>query len=92
MTKKQQALWEKYKRATKSDLCECYKCASDAKERAYYLIKVLCFDLGGWGIRIPSHNTHTFSMAFLYNKDGKTMLHYETRYNVWDFEVPADQL
>lgn len=92
MTKKQQALWEQYKRATKSDLCECYKCASAAKERAYHEIMVLCFNLDGWGIRIPSYNTMMFTMAFLYKKDGKTMLHYETNKNVWDFEVPADQL
>ena len=92
MTKKQQALWEQYKRANKRGLHECYYNPSSAKCLAYNAIAALCWELDGWDIRIPSYNTMMFTMAFLYNKDGKTMLHYETHKNTWDFEVPADQL
>lgn len=92
MTKKQQALWEQYKRATKKTLDECYVCASKEKREAYEEIQMKRFFMEGWRTRITSHNTFQFSMAFLYKKDGKNMLHYETRSNVWDFEVPADQL
>lgn len=92
MTKKQNELWEKYKRANKSGLYECYYKPSNAKCLVYNAIAALCWQLDGWRIRIPSYNTHMFTMAFLYMKDGKTMLHYETANNTWDFEVPADQL
>lgn len=92
MTKKQQGLWEQYKRATKSNLHECYARPSEAKVQAFNGIMRWCFLLDGWGIRIPSYNTMMFTMAFLYKNNGKTMLHYETNRNVWDFEVPADQL
>lgn len=88
----QEQLWEKYKRATNETLDECYAHPSTAKREAHQTIRMKCFFMEGWRIRIPSHNTHMFTMAFLYNKDGKTMLHYETARNVWDFEVPADQL
>lgn len=92
MTKKQLALWEQYKRATKKTLDECYGRASILKRYAYNDIHMKCFLMGGWRIRIPSYNSMMFTMAFLYKKDGKTMLHYETAHNTWDFEVPADQL
>lgn len=92
MTKKQQALWEQYKRATKRELGECYANPSAAKRQAYNCISMQCSMLNGWGIRIPSYNTMMFTMAFLYKEDGKTMLHYVTNKNVWDFEVPAGQL
>lgn len=92
MTKNQKALWEQYKRADKRVLEECYARPSAAKKSAYNDIHMKCFFMEGWRIRIPSYNAFMFTMAFLYNKDGKTMLHYETNRNVWDFEVPADQL
>lgn len=92
MTKKQQGLWEQYKRAYKTNLYQCYANPSVAKRAAYRNIQTKCFLLHGWDIRIPSYNTMMFTMAFLYKKDGKTMLHYETPNNTWDFEVPADQL
>lgn len=92
MTKKQQKLWQQYKRANKSALHECYNTPSSAKCLAYNAVAALCWQLDGWCIRIPSYNTWMFTMAFLYNHNGRTMLHYETNCNVWDFEVPADQL
>lgn len=92
MTKKQKALLELYKRATKETLYECYACPSMLKRYAYQDIAMKCHLLHGWRIRIPSYNTFQFSMAFLYQQGGKTMLHYETARNVWDFEVLADQL
>lgn len=92
MTKKQQVLWEQYKRADKRKLDECYKSPSEHKQAAFQKIHMKCFFMEGWRIRIPSYNAQMFTMAFLYKKDGKTMLHYETRCNEWDFEVPADQL
>lgn len=94
MTKKQQALWEQYKRANKISLASCYGKPSMEKVVAYRRCHIKCYDMDGFRFRICSHNCMVFTVGWLYPhpETGVIMLHYETAHNTWDFEVPADQL
>ena len=53
-----------YNRATASELWEVYGSYSHAKARAMNRCRRLCADLDGWGLRILSHTSRTFTVGF----------------------------
>lgn len=94
MTKKQEQLLNNYKRATLTELYQCYANPSQAKRNAYVCCRGKCYGMGGFGFKICGYNCTMFSVGWLYPnpETGVIMLHYETYRNTWDFEVPASQL
>lgn len=89
MTKKNEVLYNNYKRAEITTLSEAYKNPSIYKTRAYEAIIGEMRELGGINPRITSNNCQFFSMAFEYPcpKTGILRLRYYTGRNVYDFEV-----
>lgn len=87
-TKKAQDLIERFNHSTFDRLNECYKTYSENKFRAYQSCVTKCFDMRGWGFRIISFNSQTFTCAWLY-EDKETcvlMLNVETYCNTYTIE------
>ena len=87
MTKREQNIYNAYLRSNLTTLKQCYNSWSWAKERAYNECKNRCAEMKGHDFRIISYNLNVFTIGYLYEKDNKTYLHYETNVNVLDFEV-----
>lgn len=77
MTK--QNMINRYEAATHESLADAYRGGGSCyKRRAEKSIRNEMEYLGGWGFKITSANTFAFSCAYLYKKDGKTILVYHT--------------
>ena len=87
MTKKQNVMYENYKRATATKLSDVYSSFSRAKMRVYEWCCRQYIMMNGRQPRITSANTYSFTFAFQYLKDGKNWLHVETSKNTYDFEI-----
>ena len=87
LSKRYEAILRAYQNSNLTCLHECYGSWSWAKEHAYNYCKGLCDRMNGYDFKIVSYNTNMFSIAFLYQSDGKTMLHYETNKTTLDFDV-----
>lgn len=87
-TKKAQTLIERFNHSTFVSLDECYKAYSKNKFRAYQSCVIKFFDMRGWGFRIISFNSQTFTCGWLYeDKDtGEIMLNVETYRNTYAIE------
>lgn len=82
MTK--QSMINRYDAATCGSLAEAYRTGGSVyKRHAEEAIRNEMKALGGWGFRITSANAFEFefSCAYLYKKDGKTVLVYHTACN-----------
>lgn len=66
MTKKERVLWDSYRVATLTDLRQAYKTRpSRAKEMAFsHCIEMMLLQ-DGFRARIPTHNSHFFTFAYL---------------------------
>lgn len=87
MTKKQQGIYHAYCNSNTRSIYEAYKNPSAAKVRAFDYCMRVCAEMGGMNPRITGANTSAFSFAFMYEKDGVSMLHYETHMNTYDFVI-----
>lgn len=88
MTKQQQSIVDRYNRATKTSLDECYKTCSHYKTRAEYFIKQEMLNRNGGGYRILSHNSNFFTCAYVYtNENGNDILVYHTAYKKQEIEL-----
>lgn len=87
LTKKQEALLERYNDSNLTTLHECYGSWSWAKEHAYNDCVARMEALNGYGFKIISYNTSVFTIGFRYQKDGKEFFHYETDRTILDFEI-----
>lgn len=87
MTKKNLAMLENYKRATATSLHELYKSYSHAKAVAYNDCISRCVEKNGFRVRVFSANTYGFCFAFLFEKEGKQFLHYETSQSIYEFAL-----
>lgn len=88
MTK--QSMINRYNAATCGSLAEAYRTGGSVyKRRAEDAIRREMEYLHGWGFRITSANTFEFSCAYLYKKDGKTVLVYHTACNCWEVDYVA---
>ena len=87
MTKKEQAMYNRYCSANVSMLCEVYGSWSSAKEYAY----AHCLDrqrhYNGYDGRITSANTNFFCYAFRYQTNDGERLRYMTGRNNYDFLI-----
>lgn len=85
MTNKQHAMKTAYDRSNDRYLWHVYGRCSRAKEQAYEEIEKECYKLDGYDIRITSHNSSFFSMAYRYMLNDVEMLVYHTAYNRFEF-------
>lgn len=58
-------IWiERYNKATKTWLHECYKNPSNAKQIADMFVRECCENNGGYDFKIISYNKFTFSVGY----------------------------
>lgn len=87
-TKKVQDLIYRFNHSTFDYLGQCYNSCSAAKRKAYDDCIRKYFDMGGWGFRIISFNSQTFTCGWLYEdkETGVIMLNVETYLNTYTTE------
>lgn len=86
-TKKARGFIQSYERSCDYSLCECYKNHSYAKAVAEAQCREKMFDMDGFGFKIMSFNSMTFTCGWLYeDKDGVLTLHVETRANTYEMD------
>lgn len=79
-----------YDAATAEELRDVYGRCSIEKARAFAACKDAMRSLNGWGMRILSHNTYSFTVGWLYkDADGATRLAVETMSNSYRFPRAA---
>lgn len=89
MFKYQKAMYDAYNRAPYDTIYTAYNRPSVYKVRAYEAIKSGMLTVGGWGLKVVSHNCNFFSCAYEYAdpETGVVRLAYFTGRNTYDFEV-----
>ena len=66
-TKEMKGRFNSYRRSTDSELWEVYGNYSSAKINAMRYCHDLMNELGGWDLRIISHNCMQFTVGFMFN-------------------------
>lgn len=66
----------------------CYNYPSKIKLAIWHDIAMQCHELHGTGLTVVTYNSHVFTVAFKYKKDGKVHLVYFASSYTLDFEVP----
>lgn len=88
MTKREQGMYENYKRAKYTELWQVYNSWSGAKQRALDECKEDNYNHGGGIGYICTWNSNIFTYAYEYIGDkGENRLRYHTATNVYDFEI-----
>lgn len=88
MTKKQTAMFNNWKNATKTTLSECYVKPSAAKRHAFWECRKECANTRGQDFRVVSYNAQFFVVAWIYpDSDGDYRMHYDTGRTVYDFLI-----
>lgn len=90
MNKKQEGIYEAWRKSDKFSLNDCYKHPSDAKLDAEFAIKRACISMRGKRFRILSYNTYSFTCAFAIQKEEKTLLIWRSPYNTEVFQIPEE--
>ena len=87
-TKKAQDLIYRFNHSTFVMLQDCYKSYSKHKFRAFQECVTKSFEMDGWGFRIISFNTMSFTCGWLYEdkETGVIMLNVETYRNTYTIE------
>ena len=67
MTKKQQAMYDRFTMSTATELRDVYGSWAWAKEKAFDWCKDKMLGMNGWGLRITSANTFGFCCAWFFN-------------------------
>ena len=88
MTKRQQAIYNNYRSTTDRFLSDVYGSYSRAKENAMRYCEDLMRRFNGYGLRIISHNTFTFTVGFMFSdENGVVNLMYITPNKDEYFEI-----
>lgn len=87
-TKKARGLVQEYERSYNYGLHQCYTSYSYAKGRAEVRCRTKMFAMDGYGFKILSFNSHTFTCGWLYEdkETGVIMLNVETYRNTYTIE------
>lgn len=89
-SKRAQGFLQGYYKSDLYYLTDCYNKPSIEKSLAYDVcFKKFCANDSARDFRIISYNTFQFTVGWLYRRDEDDvlMLHVETAYNVYDFEI-----
>lgn len=88
-SKRARAFLQAYYKSDLYYLTDCYERPSIEKQLGYDVCwKKFCANDNAIDFRVISYNTFQFTVGWLYSReDGLVMLHVETAYNVYDFEV-----
>lgn len=93
MTRVQKECLDKYNKAVVRgymNIKTCYKNPSKREQDIWHHIVMACHALNGNGLTVVTHNQHTFTAGFKYNKEGKEYLVYFAPSYTLDFEVPKN--
>lgn len=87
-TKKAQEIINRFNNSELFRLSDCYKSYSENKHRAYRVCVERFYKMGGYGFRIISFNTMSFTCGWLYEdkETGVIMLNVETYRNTYTIE------
>lgn len=73
------AHYSTYLKSTDETLMDVYKSCSRWKFIAFNRCRALMEAVGGWELRIISHNSQSFTVGFMFEEDGKTKFAYITK-------------
>ena len=79
--------YDLYRGSERRTLYDCYKNPSYAKEHAYNMCKGFCWDMGGKGETVLTHNCQGFTFAFVCSLSGIKYFFYITKDNCYAMEV-----
>lgn len=87
-TKKAQGFIDSYRYSCNYTLTDCYESYSYHKWMAEDSCRDRMYNMNGWGFKIMSYNSQTFTCGWLYQDKvtGTVMLNVETAYNCYQIE------